>query len=140
MAAKKKIPSKPGRPTKYDPSKLVPEICERLANKETLADICRDSHMPSHDTVTNWRHEDEAINRAIVRAREAGYERLAAECVEIADNPEKEDRDVQRDRLRVDTRLKLLAKWFPTKYGDKIALSNDEERPLKIIIGGSANG
>ena len=138
MATKKKTTKKAGRPVKYDPDKLVPEICDRLANRQPLAEICRLPHMPCHDLVTKWRHEDADINRCIVRAREAGYEKLAYECVEIADNPHQEERDVQRDRLRVDTRLKLLAKWWPTKYGDKLEVAGDKDKPLRIIIGGSA--
>ena len=34
-----------------------------------------------------------------------------------------EDREVtSRSKLRVETRLKLLAKWNPKKYGEKVAL------------------
>ena len=32
---------------------------------------------------------------------------------------------IQRSKLRIETRLKLLAKWNPKKYGDKLALEGE---------------
>ena len=37
---------------------------------------------------------------------------------------------VQRSKLRVETRLKLLAKWDPRRYGDRLQLANDPEHPI----------
>jgi hypothetical protein len=35
-------------------------------------------------------------------------------------------------KLQIETRLKLLAKWNPKKYGDRVQLSGDKENPLQI--------
>jgi len=35
-------------------------------------------------------------------------------------------------KLQIETRLKLLAKWNPKKYGEKLALAGDAENPLKV--------
>jgi hypothetical protein len=35
-------------------------------------------------------------------------------------------------KLRIETRLKLLAKWNPKKYGDKVQVGGDAENPLKV--------
>lgn len=67
----------------------------------------------------------------IARAREAGFDRIAADCLEIADQTGKDtiygdngaraDTEwISRSKLRIETRLKLLAKWDPKRYGDKI--------------------
>lgn len=68
------------------------------------------------------------------RARERGADAIAQEALEIADTPvegvRKEiggkdgPKEIYEDmlghrKLQVETRLKLLAKWFPQKYGDK---------------------
>jgi hypothetical protein len=37
---------------------------------------------------------------------------------------------ISRSRLRVETRLKLLAKWDPKRYGDKSLLGSDPDNPL----------
>ena len=121
-----------GRPSDYTPE-LVSEICDRLSKGEPLAAICRDDHMPSDRTVRNWMADAE-ISSAIARAREVGFDAIAGECLEIADKTTVED--VQRDRLRVETRLKLLAKWDPKRYGDKVALTGggDGDAPIKTQL------
>lgn len=131
-AKKAKPPKKrkPGRPSLYTPA-LVAEICERLGRGEPLAVICRDEHMPHDDTVRNWGDKDATIARAIARAREVGHDSIAHDCMRIADDassdftegeygPAFNAEHVQRSKLRIETRLKLLAKWDPKRYGEKI--------------------
>ena len=36
---------------------------------------------------------------------------------------------MQHAKLRIDTRLKLLAKWNPRKWGDKLAVGGAEDLP-----------
>lgn len=112
-----------GRPSKYTPE-LFAEICERLSKGEPLAQICRDEHMPSVTTVWEWQKSDAPISESIARARETGFDQIALEALRIADDKEGEH---QRDRLRVDTRLKLLAKWDPKRYGDRITHQGDDD-------------
>jgi transposase-like protein len=125
-----------GRPSKYSPE-LIEAICERLSKGEPLAAICRDEGMPCHASIWNWMNDQQDVERAsfvseaIARAREAGEEQMALDCLHIADDNGKDvriledgrevtDADVvQRAKLRIDTRLKLLAKWNPKKWGDK---------------------
>ena len=131
------------------PSKRTPDlevsILERLADGEPLAEICRDEGMPDPGTWRDWCHADENLAIAYARARELGEEAIAAECLAISDDGrndwmEKRDKDgaligwqingehVQRSKLRVDTRLKLLAKWNPKKWGEKVDVTSDGER------------
>ena len=138
-----------GRPSKYTPE-TVTEICERLAKGEPLAVICRDDHMPHPTTVRDWMAADESISRAIARAREDGEDAIAATCLTIADDAtndwmERNGHDspgytlngehVQRSKLRIDTRLKLLAKWNPKKYGDKQSheITGANGGPLQVL-------
>ncbi len=115
---------------------LAEEICERLSNGEPLAQICRDEHMPSDRTVRNWQSSDAAFSSAIACARETGFDVIAAECLDIADETgrdtiygkdgdERPDTEwISRSKLRIETRLKLLAKWDPKRYGDRVALDH----------------
>lgn len=135
-----------GRPSKYTPA-VVAEICERLSKGEPLAVICRDEGMPDPSTVWDWQQARPEVSQAIARAREAGEEWIAAECMEIADDSRNdwmerkaEEGDekalqyngehVQRAKLRIDTRLKLLAKWNPRKWGDRLQHANDPTDPM----------
>lgn len=128
-----------GRPSLKSPE-LLASICDRLSKGEPLAAICRGEGMPCDDTVRNWMDADAEVSRAIARAREAGEEWLAAECLQIADTPEvgaetttKADGTVEtregdmlgHRKLRIDTRLKLLAKWNPRKWGDRQTIEHD---------------
>lgn len=130
--------AKRGRPSDFTEA-LLEEICDRLAKGEPLAAICRDDHMPSDRTVRNWMERAE-VSSAIARAREVGFDYLAAECLEIADDGSCDyklnSRDggpdiivdsehIQRSKLKIETRLKLLAKWDPKRYGDKLELNNN---------------
>lgn len=125
-----------GRPSKRTPE-LIAEICERLSKGEPLAAICRDDHMPDRKSIWNWEQEDPELSPHIARAREEGFDAIALNCLEISDDGRRDyvgadgeriiDHDhIQRAKLRVDTRLKLLAKWDPKRYGDKVQHANAE--------------
>lgn len=120
-----------GRPTSFR-QHIADEICSRLSAGEPLAQICRDDHMPSVRTVSHWKAASEAFNSAIACAREEGFDQIATDCLGIADdgrNDTYEDGDgnkrtdtdvIARSKLRIETRLKLLAKWDAKRYGDKL--------------------
>lgn len=101
--------------------------------------------MPAWRTVYDWIGRDEELSAHIARARDLGFDAIAEECLDIADDSSQDYRDtdkglvydaehVQRSKLRIETRLKLLAKWNPKKYGDRIALAGDPQNPLSLLI------
>lgn len=120
-----------GRPSKYSP-KLADEICERIADGESLKSICNDEHMPNKATVFRWL-SDEAFRDKYERARDAQADALADEIVDIADG-DGEESDPQRDRLRVDARKWVAAKLKPKKYGDKSLIGSDPDNPLPAAV------
>lgn len=144
---------KPGRQSTFN-EKDAAEIVARLSKAEPLAVICRDEWLPAYRTVYDWMDAHEDFAASIARAREAGFDALAHECLEIAedgsrDYAEKERPDgtkyeafdsehVQRSKLRIETRLKLLAKWDPKRYGDKVALVGGDpsqgDKPIQAEI------
>jgi len=151
MSKLTKAGKKVGRKSKYTPA-LVEEICERLSKGEPLARICRDEHMPSVRAMSDWQRKDESISADIARARLIGEDYIADECLDIADNSTNDYMDkmgadggmdkalnsehIQRSKLRIDTRLKLLAKWNPKKWGDKVTneMTGSNGAPLEMII------
>lgn len=132
-----------GRPSKYDPE-IARIICEQLSEGIPLRQICRENDgFPAWRTVYDWMHRDDALGSAgvglsasIARARDIGYDALAEECLQIADTPQFGQKQVMSDegatttiedmlghrKLQIETRLKLLAKFHPTKYGDRVAI------------------
>lgn len=130
--------NKGGRPTKYTPE-VARIICEKLSEGIPLRQICRENEgFPAWRTVYDWMWRDAELSTAIARARDIGYDALAEECLYIADTPhigtkrvyssgaeEGEDSMTVTEedmlghrKLQIETRLKLLAKFNPKKYGE----------------------
>ena len=107
-----------GRPSSYTPEK-VREIGCRLGQGEPLTTICADLGV-CDDTVRNWMAADDDISRAIARAREEGEQSIAFRARQTARGEGDSTGDVQRDKLIIDTDLKLLAKFNPKRWGDKL--------------------
>jgi hypothetical protein len=133
-------PRKTGRPSKYDPE-IARIICEQLSEGVPLRQICRDNDgFPAWRTVYDWMGKDKALSASIARARDIGYDALAEECLLIADTVQFGQKQVMTDegtattiedmlghrKLQIETRLKLLAKFHPTKYGDRVAIEGVE--------------
>lgn len=137
-------------PRKHDREALVPVICARLATgKEPMTVICADLGVPVK-TVNDWRLQDEGIRGQFDDARDLGYDAIAHDTLHIADTPqlgvieklelqkakngrmvmvvtERRNEDMLGHRkLQIETRLKLLAKWDPRRYGDKVQLANSD--------------
>ena len=124
---------------------LEQSIIDWLASGKTLREFCRQDGKPSHDAVYDHEKVSEEFKQRIARAREIGEEVIAQECLAIADDgsndwqetefgPRVNKEHISRSRLRVDTRLKLLSKWNPRRYGDKVALTDPDGGTLKCIL------
>ena len=143
--------NKGGRPTKYTPE-IARVICEQLSDGIPLRQICRENAgFPAWRTVYDWMWKDAELATAIAHARDIGYDALAEECLYIADNLHmgkkkvftsgaNDDEDsvtvTEEDmlghrKLQIETRLKLLAKFNPKKYGEYRAV---EEKIDPMII------
>ncbi|MFN3627441.1 MAG: hypothetical protein ACK4S3_06130 [Parvibaculum sp.] len=117
-----------GRPTDYT-SELADAICERLADGESLRSICRDDGMPDERTVRGWAIENrDGFFPQYTRARDMGLDARADKLVEDAESAE----DAALGRLSMDANRWYLSKMAPKRYGDKLELAGDPDRPLKV--------
>ena len=137
MMKKKPAPKKrkTGRPSLHTEA-LAAEICRRLAEGETLRSVCRDKAMPDKATILRWLADKKKADfrEQYVYAREMQADALFDEALEIADDASGDwstDKDgkkvldhenIQRSRLRVDTRKWAAGMMAPKKYGDKLDL------------------
>ncbi|MFK3647921.1 hypothetical protein ACI2IY_05715 [Lysobacter enzymogenes] len=104
---------------------LGDELVKRLSAGEALADICRDDHMPAVRTVSDWRAAHPAFDVAFLQARDIGFDAIANRTRATARGKKADDGgdstgDVARDRLIIENDHKLLSKWDPRRYGDRI--------------------
>lgn len=133
----------------YQPADYMPRILELLANGNTLRAICRLEGMPGYTTVYTWINNSKEYAEQFARARDLGEEAIAAECLEIADDSTADytervnsktgetervlDQEaVQRAKLRVWTRLQLLARWNPKKWAE--AHSNTNTTTAAVMV------
>lgn len=137
----------------FDPE-IANIILERLADGETLNEICRTPGMPKARTVRRWSLNNEEFAPLYARAREIGYMSMADDLIEVSsdgrndwmerqlaaasdDEPAKvawqlNGEAVARSRLRVDTMKWTLSKALPRIYGDKLALTDPDGGALTV--------
>ncbi len=136
-----------GRPSRYT-TELAADICRQLADGEPLRSICRDSAMPDKATVLRWLADKEKADfrDQYVHAREMQADALFDEALEIADDATgdittgKDDKEtvnhenIQRSRLRVDTRKWAAGKLAPKRYGDKLQHTGEGGGPIRTEV------
>lgn len=141
-----------GRPSTYSEAK-ADAICEWISDGKALLAYCRQPNTPKPQTVYAWMERNPDFADRFARARERGYDAIAQEALEIADTPregvetteEGEGRDatkrtVTKDmlghrKLQVWTRLQLLARWDPKRYGEKVGLDHQGGLSIKVVTG-----
>jgi len=129
-------------PIHYTPE-IAEEICERLEQGEPLEEICRSEGMPTSRAVNDWENKKvdsvpDSVASDIARARVIGYDAIANRLRHTARGKTEAQGgdstgDVQRDKLIIETDLKLLSKWS-SKYCDKTIHSGDKENPVAITF------
>ena len=136
------VPKANGRPDTFL-LKTFDEVIERMSMGEPLAAICRDEHMPSLRTFYTWKDRTPELSARFAHARDDGFDQIALDALTIADTPieatiEKSTAsglEITRQdalghrKLQIETRLKLLAKWDPRRYGDKLAIGGADDLP-----------
>ncbi len=136
------------RPSEYT-QEIADEICAQLADGKSLRTVCRADSMPCVATVFNWFRKYPQFLEQYARAKEESADTLADEILEIADDGRNDwmerngeadkgwavnGEQIQRSRLRVDTRKWIASKLKPKKYGDKLELAGDPKAPLGVMI------
>lgn len=124
------------------------EICRRLADGQSLLSITRELGIP-YSTAKGWEIDIEEHAANSLRAREIGCHYMAEECPEIADDGRNDwmennhpdnpgwranGENVQRSRLRIDTRLRLLGKWLPKVYGEKQQIEHGGQVGITVVV------
>jgi len=136
-----------GRPTIFS-QQLADIICIRIAEGESLREICRDDEMPERVTIYRWLQADPDFCNHYTRAREDQADTLADEIIAIADEqPEViavldrhgaliehklDNAFLQWQKNRIDARKWTAMKLKPKKYGDRQILAGDSEAPLAV--------
>lgn len=139
----------PMRGKVFNPDDYLPEIHSWIESGKTLRAYCRQDGKPSYGTVYDWLETDVKQNSHFARARDLGEAQISQECLEIADTTQvgeivtiKPDGSqevktadmIEHRKLRIETRLKLLAIWNPKKYGPKADVTLSGEVAIKRVV------
>jgi hypothetical protein len=126
--------AKTGRPTAFT-AEIAATITTRIMAGESLRAICRDEAMPARSTVHLWIATNPSFSDQYARACEIRAEELFDEMFDIADDAQNDwmarhgeddagwqinGDNIQRARLRIDTRKWALARMNSKRFGDKV--------------------
>ena len=143
--------NKVGRPTDYT-LKLADKICEELALGKSMRTVCKMEDTPAMSTVFKWLRDIPEFTEQYEKAKQESTDAMAEDILDIADDSSNDVSEILRDdgstfekvnaeniqraRLRVDTRKWLMSKMKPKKYGDKIQqeLTNPDGNLKTIVI------
>ena len=113
-------------------------VFQRLTDGESLREIARSWQVPV-GRFTEWFSTEHAelYDAALkVRADTIAHEALAISDEQALAHSKQGipfDPDVSRDKLRVDTRLRLSGKWDRDRYGDKTDIRHSGLVPTLVI-------
>tara|TARA_R110000787_G_scaffold139718_3_gene253384 strand:+ start:710 stop:1213 length:504 start_codon:yes stop_codon:yes gene_type:complete len=136
--------NKNGRPPEKPPQKIVDELLQWIADGKTLRAYCRQDNVPAWRTIYHWLDKDPEFLARIAHARDMGADAIAEETLEIidtmpmsagGDNPRLDSAHVAWMKNRVELRMKLLSKWNPKKYGDKVGVQHEGSFNLVVSTG-----
>lgn len=147
--------AKSARPSPHVPysDEIAEIILDRLKNGESLRKICASDGLPHRNSVFRWLDEDEIFRAKYARAREIQAEHMAEEILEIADETTADvieviegegprarkkrianSENVQRSRLRIETRRWVMEKLFPKKFGAHSKVEHTGHLTLEKLV------
>ncbi len=130
-----------GRPSSFS-QEVADKICELMETGLSLKEILeQDAALPSRSAIAKWLWSGEhpEFTQRYEKATEHRAARMFDEIKQIADDGRNDfmvnklgdkvtySEAINRSRLRIDTRKWILARMYPHKYGDHVAVSHQVE-------------
>lgn len=120
---------KNGRPSIYT-DEVANRIVSELADGRSLVQICQAADMPGRRTVLDWQEKDDVFRTRCARARAEGADLAFDKMAGIEADVLAGKMDAQAARVVLSSMQWRLSKLAPRRFGDKLELSADPERPL----------
>lgn len=136
-----------GRPSTYS-QELATEICNAIScSSKGIKKLKKENpHWPAESTIFIWLSMHASFSEQYARAKVYQVESLVDDILEIADDTSNDyvenadgvlivnHENIQRSKLRIDTRKWLAAKLCPRLYGDKATDKPQVESLLETLI------
>lgn len=114
--------------SRYTPEKMS-DILDLVCEGTTVTDACKQIGI-GRMTYYRWRNENSSIMKSTILAMDMNEEMILDQCMAISDNLEEHP---DSRRVRVWTRLQILAKRNPERFGDKIKVTHDMQPVLEQL-------
>jgi len=102
--------------TQYE--QMFERVIEQVYRGRSLRDLLEDDYrIVSYEDFLKWVKRDPMRHERFKEAQESRTEFIAGEILEIAD-AEDSIEDVQRSKLKIDTRKWLMGAWNKKRYGE----------------------
>lgn len=135
------------RPTIYT-EELAQEICDHIADGKSLNKLCKLDNMPERMTIYRWLDANEQFCDKYRAARERQAQSFQDDILDIADdgindtvidgegNERVHHDHIRRSDIRIKTRMWLMERMAPRKYGKYIKDedSKESDEPQKVVI------
>ena len=127
---------------KYTPA-VAREICDRIASGESINSIGTHKHLPTARNIEKWLLDPnkKAFKKLYEQAKKIQMALMAEQLIDIADNGDNDwvkrenkegeawwklnGENINRSKLRVETRKWILARMMPKIYGDRIDVTSN---------------
>jgi hypothetical protein len=126
------------------------ELCRRVSIGQSLLQACtEDKAMPGYVTALRWLQDNPDFAEAYRHAQRLRADFLFEEALTVADDARNDwmrrndpnnpgwlanGEHIQRSKLRVDTRKWAAGKLNPSRYGDKLAVEGDPDKPVVVAV------
>lgn len=122
---------------------VIAEVLRRIGAGEPYASIHRSDRerFPCKEAWIDWVKADPDLELRYAEARRTGADHMAEYAMQLADEVQPDKGHIAKARLQIDTRLKLLACWYPNRYGQKatVDIGNKEGETFKTEGGINAD-
>lgn len=128
--------------SKEEKNEIVTEVCTLIASGKSMRDAIKEVGKASRQSVFDWINEDKKKLDQYARAMEYRADCIFDDIIDIADNTEGDmmmdengrekvnHENIQRSRLKVDTRKWIISKMMPSRYGEKLDITTEDKTPL----------
>ena len=139
-----------GRPSSYT-QELADKICEEIASGKSMRSVSRMEGMPAMSMIFRWLREHPSFREQYTASTIERTEAFQEDVIDISDDGSDDytednymegrtpgyqvnSENIQRSRLRVETRKWLMERMKPKKYGAKIDMTtNGKDLPVPIL-------
>ena len=130
-AAKQAVKRSVGQPSIYT-DEIAATICQRLADGESLRQICADADMPARQTVRDWKRNVPGFGALYEAARVDQTESELDDLMEIEQQVLSGDVEPDQAKVAISSKQWRMSRFNKNRFGDRVIHAGDDQHPLRV--------